>query len=98
MSGLRFLHVVDASMPYNGWRQIETNFFQEIPRVLKSFKYSIFLSLLAILMMIILACGSFIPYGWGITSFIAILPLSTICVSHFLLPIVLNSGLMQFTF
>ena len=76
----------------------ETNFFQEIPRVLKSFKFSIIFALLGIIMMIILACGNFIPYDWRIQDFIAILPMATVCASHFLLPIALNPGMMQFTF
>ncbi|KAI7647000.1 hypothetical protein KC322_g19326, partial [Hortaea werneckii] len=51
-----------------------------------------------IIVMIILALGNFIPYSWNIGSFIAILPLSTVCASHLLLPFVLNPGMMQFTF
>ncbi|KAK4892725.1 hypothetical protein LTR27_008824 [Elasticomyces elasticus] len=76
----------------------QTNFFQEVPRVLKSFKFSIAFSLLGIVTMVVLACAEFIPYGWGITDFIAILPMATVCTSHFLLPIALNPGMMQFTF
>ena len=75
-----------------------TNFFREVPRVLKTFKFSIAFALIGIIGMIILACGSFIPYDWQIKDFIAILPMSTVCVSHFLLPIALNPGMMQFTF
>ena len=75
-----------------------TNFFKEVPRVLKSFKFSMGAALFGIIMMIILACGSFIPYSWQIHDFIAILPMSAICISHFLLPIALNPGMMQFTF
>ncbi|KAK0361487.1 hypothetical protein LTR94_023149 [Friedmanniomyces endolithicus] len=76
----------------------QTNFFVEVPRVLKSFKFSIAFALIGIITMIILGCAPFIPYDWQIKDFIAILPMSTVCVSHFLLPIVLNPGMMQFTF
>lgn len=76
----------------------QTNFFVEVPRVIKSFKYSLAFAVFFIIVMIVLACGSFIPYDWRINDFIAILPMSTICVSHFLLPIALNPGMMQFTF
>jgi hypothetical protein len=72
----------------------ETNFFQEVPRILKNFKFSIAFSLIGIIAMVVLACGSFVPYDWKINSFIAILPMSTVCVSHFLLPIALNPGMM----
>jgi len=76
-----------------------TNFFKEVPKTLKAFKFSMGFSLFFVIVMVVLACGgSFIPYGWTITTFVAILPLSTVCVSHFLLPLVLNPGMMQFTF
>lgn len=75
-----------------------SNFFQEVPKILKGFKYSMAFSIIGIVGMIILALGPFIPYGWQIKSFIAILPMSTVCVSHFLLPIALNPALMTFTF
>lgn len=42
--------------------------------------------------------GRMVPYDWQITTFTAIWPLSTVVVFHFLLPLVLNPGLMQFTF
>ena len=48
--------------------------------------------------MIILAVGPFIPYGWEITDFVAILPMAMVCGSHLLLPIALNPALMTFTF
>ncbi|KAH9845813.1 Glycosyltransferase 2-like [Teratosphaeria destructans] len=76
----------------------QTNFFIEVPRVLKKFKFSIGFSLFVVVVMVILATAQFVPWEWRITDFIAILPMSTICVSHFLLPIVLNPGMMQFTF
>ncbi|KAK4550771.1 hypothetical protein LTR36_000350 [Oleoguttula mirabilis] len=75
-----------------------TNFFKEVPRVLKSFKFSMGAALFGIIMMVVLAVGKFIPYSWKIDDFIAILPMSTVYISHFLLPIVLNPGMMQFTF
>lgn len=66
--------------------------------MLRSFKFSIGFSLLFIAGMIVLAEGSFVPPDWRITDFIAILPMATICASHFLLPIALNPALMTFTF
>ena len=75
-----------------------TNFFKEVPKILKAFKFSFLFSTIWIIMMIVFATASFIPYSWHITDFIAILPMATVTVSHFLLPIVLNPGLMTFAF
>jgi len=75
-----------------------SNFFIEVPKVLKRFKYSLTISLLFIVGMIVLATAPFIPYGWEIKDFVAILPMATVWGSHFLLPIALNPALMTFTF
>ena len=75
-----------------------SNFFIEVPKVVKRFKFSITFAVVGILGMVVLAKGSFVPWDWRITDFIAILPMSTVCASHLLLPIVLNPALMTFTF
>ena len=74
-----------------------SNFFIEVPKVVKRFKFSIFFAVFAIIGMITLAKGSFVPYSWQIHDFIAILPMSTVTASHLLLPIVLNPALMTFS-
>jgi hypothetical protein len=75
-----------------------SNFFIEVPKVLKKFKFSMIFSILGIAGMIVLATGSaFIPPDWMITDFVAILPMATVTVSHMLLPIVLNPALMTFS-
>lgn len=74
-----------------------SNFFIEVPKVLKRFKYSLFFSIFGIIMMIVLACASFVPYDWKIQDFVAILPMATVTVSHLLLPIALNPALMTFS-
>ena len=73
-----------------------SNFFIEVPKVLKKFKFSFTFSMLAIAAMIILATGSFIPHIWQIKDFVAILPMATVAASHMLLPIALNPALMTF--
>ena len=73
-----------------------SNFFMEVPKVLKKFKFSFAFSMLAIAAMIILATGSFIPHTWQIKDFVAILPMATVAASHMLLPIALNPALMTF--
>ncbi|MCJ1299920.1 hypothetical protein MMC08_002714 [Hypocenomyce scalaris] len=74
-----------------------SNFFIEVPKVIKKFKFSFAFALFGIVGMIVLATAPFVPYDWQITDFVAILPLATVTVSHLLLPIVLNPALMTFS-
>ncbi|EXJ79453.1 hypothetical protein A1O3_08955 [Capronia epimyces CBS 606.96] len=76
-----------------------SNFFIEVPKVIRKFKFSIAFAIVGIGAMIVLATnpGGFIPYDWLIKDFIAILPMSTVTSSHLLLPIVLNPALMTFS-
>lgn len=76
----------------------QSNFFIEVPKIAKKFKGSLSFGLVSVIGMIILAKASFIPYGWHIVDFVAILPLATITVSIILLPLALNPALMTFTF
>jgi hypothetical protein len=54
-------------------------------------------SLVAIIIVIIMAVAPFVPYNWRITDFVAILPMAAVAVSHMLLPIALNPALMTFS-
>ncbi|KAL6901641.1 glycosyltransferase [Trichoderma evansii] len=74
-----------------------SNFFIEVPKVLKKFKFSMIFSLIFIAGMIILAQAPFVPYDWQIKDFVAILPMATVAASHFLLPLALNPALMTFS-
>ncbi|KAI1766719.1 glycosyl transferase family group 2-domain-containing protein [Hypoxylon sp. FL1150] len=74
-----------------------SNFFIEVPKVLKKFKFSMIFSLVFIVGMIILAVAPFIPHSWRITDFVAILPMATVSASHLLLPLALNPALMTFS-
>lgn len=74
-----------------------SNFFIEVPKVLKKFKFSMLFSVLGIGGMIALATCKSIPPDWMITDFVAILPMATVTVSHMLLPIALNPALMTFS-
>ncbi|KAK7915135.1 glycosyltransferase [Apiospora marii] len=74
-----------------------SNFFIEIPKVLKKFKFSMLFSIFFIIAMVIMAQAPFIPYDWRITDFVAILPMATVAVSHLLLPLALNPALMTFS-
>ncbi|PNY28669.1 Uncharacterized protein TCAP_01403 [Tolypocladium capitatum] len=74
-----------------------SNFFIEVPKVLKKFKFSMLFALLFIAGMVILAVAPFVPHDWRITDFVAILPMATVAASHFLLPLALNPALMTFS-
>lgn len=74
-----------------------SNFFIEVPKVLKSFKWSMLFALVGIVGMIVLATADFVPVDWRIQDFVAILPMATVVTSHMLLPIVLNPALMTFS-
>ncbi|KAK0634116.1 glycosyl transferase family group 2-domain-containing protein [Immersiella caudata] len=74
-----------------------SNFFIEVPKVLKKFKFSMFFAMVFIVGMVILAVAPFIPYSWHIRDFVAILPMATVAGSHLLLPLALNPALMTFS-
>ncbi|KAI2465456.1 glycosyl transferase family group 2-domain-containing protein [Annulohypoxylon bovei var. microspora] len=74
-----------------------SNFFIEVPKVLKKFKFSMLFSLLFIVGMIVIAVAPIVPHNWRITDFVAILPMATVASSHFLLPLALNPALMTFS-
>lgn len=92
-------HMFEIDMVWGATaKEIEfSNFFIEVPKVLRRFKISFAFSLLAIIAMVVLATGSsFVPHDWMIKDFVAILPMATVAGSHMLLPIVLNPALMTF--
>lgn len=74
-----------------------SNFFIEVPKVLKKFKFSMAFSLIGIAGMVVLALAPFVPYDWKINDFVAILPMATVTASHLLLPLALNPALMTFS-
>ncbi|KAF2186273.1 hypothetical protein K469DRAFT_573231 [Zopfia rhizophila CBS 207.26] len=71
------------------------SFFEEIPRVIKKFKFTFLFCILSTAMMI--AFAIVVPPMWRITFFTPIWPLGSVILSHLLLPIVLNPNLMLFT-
>ncbi|KAF2727611.1 hypothetical protein EJ04DRAFT_478782 [Polyplosphaeria fusca] len=70
-------------------------FFEEIPRVLRRFKWSFLFCIVTAVGVIIMA--TMVPYVWRIDFFTPIWPVATILFCHFALPIVLNPNLMLFT-
>ncbi|GIZ37748.1 hypothetical protein CKM354_000118400 [Cercospora kikuchii] len=92
-------HLVGIDMQWGATAKevTRTNFFIEAPIVLRKFKYSMIFCWFMIVAMIIMALGPFIPWSWNITEFTAIFPLALMLVCHILMPIVLNPGLLAFT-
>ena len=73
-----------------------TTFFEEVPKLLKKFKFTFIWCFIMAGGMIYLAVAP--PPLWGIKGITAVWPMTTVVAAHFLLPIVLNPSLMLFTF
>ncbi|KAF8865138.1 hypothetical protein BDZ45DRAFT_684657 [Acephala macrosclerotiorum] len=73
----------------------QVTFFEEVPRLLKRFKFTFIFCITCTVMMIVGAVA--LPWEWRITNFVPIYPLCTVVVSHFFLPVALNPALMMFT-
>jgi len=82
--------------------ETKTSFFREVPIILQKFKFTFCFCMVMIAVMIVFAgvgpVGKLVPYDWVIVDFTAIWPLSTLVGFHLLMPLVLNPGLMQFSF
>ncbi|KAF2841990.1 hypothetical protein M501DRAFT_968140 [Patellaria atrata CBS 101060] len=86
---------VDMSWGATAKEAEKTTFFEEIPRVLKRFKWTFAFCTLCAGGMVVLKWV--VPVWWRIEFFTAIWPLATCVVCHFLLPVGLNPNLMLFT-
>ncbi|PQE05755.1 glycosyltransferase family 2 protein [Rutstroemia sp. NJR-2017a BVV2] len=87
---------IDMSWGATAKEAENTTFFKELPRLAKRFFWTFAFCIACALMMVTLAL--WVPWNWRITDFVAIYPLCTVVVSHFMLPVVLNPALMMFTF
>ncbi|KAH9987635.1 glycosyl transferase family group 2-domain-containing protein [Russula compacta] len=76
-----------------------SNFFIEVPRILRRFWLSFVCSFLMFAMMIILSTD-LVPLGWQVPGvyWAVIFPLAVVAGSHLLFPIVLNPWLMIFSY
>ncbi|KAF2769078.1 hypothetical protein EJ03DRAFT_343541 [Teratosphaeria nubilosa] len=93
---LSHLFSIDMSWGATSKEAENTTFFAEIPKIMRKFKSTFIFTLGCTAMIICLA--TVVPPLWRIDLLIAIYPLGSIIVGHFLLPIALNPGLMRFTF
>ncbi|KAF8151650.1 glycosyl transferase family group 2-domain-containing protein [Crassisporium funariophilum] len=77
----------------------KSNFWIEVPRIIKRFRLALILSFLTIAAMIVLST-SVVPPAWQIpgTSWAVIMPLAIVAGGHILFPIVLNPWLMIFSY
>lgn len=74
-----------------------SNFFLEVPKVLKRFKIVFIYCIFLIVAMVVMAVAPFIPWSYNIDHFIAIWPLAWMAAAHLLLPIALNPEMMTFS-
>ena len=91
---------IDMSWGATSKEAENTTFFEEMSKILQKFKFTFVFCFVMIAVMVpskVRSVGRMVQYGWQTTTFTAIWPLSTVAF-HFLLPLVLNLGLMQFTF
>ncbi|KAK5031090.1 hypothetical protein LTS07_004825 [Exophiala sideris] len=99
---LSHLFSVDMSWGATSKEATDTSFFEEVPVILRKFRLTFAFCTTVSLGMIVVSgfgpLGNLVPYDWQISLFTAIWPLTTVIASHALLPLVLNPGLMQFTF
>ncbi|KAI9670489.1 MAG: hypothetical protein M1817_004356 [Caeruleum heppii] len=70
-----------------------TTFAREWRKVLREFKGTFVFCALGIAVMVAFSC--FVPDQWRIQEFVAIYPFALVVVTHFLLPVCLNPGLMM---
>ncbi|KAF9524935.1 glycosyl transferase family group 2-domain-containing protein [Crepidotus variabilis] len=76
-----------------------SNFFKEIPKIIKRFWFPLLFSFIVLAGMIIVATP-LVPVGWRVdgTAWAVIFPLSLSAACHILFPIVLNPWLMVFSY
>ncbi|KAL5119775.1 hypothetical protein ACEQ8H_002381 [Pleosporales sp. CAS-2024a] len=73
-----------------------SNFFAELPKIFKRFKWMYLFMIAMMAAMIYLA--KFAPHGWEINGLTSVLPWSVTVIMHCLLPIALNPSLTVFNY
>jgi hypothetical protein len=76
--------------------KVDSNFFKEVPKIFKGFKWMYAIVLPLVGGMIYL--GLFAPRGWEIKEIAAVIPMAVTLASHALLPLLLNPSLMIFNY
>jgi cellulose synthase/poly-beta-1,6-N-acetylglucosamine synthase-like glycosyltransferase len=77
----------------------QSNFFKEVPKIMKRFWFSLLVSVVIIAGMIVCATP-LVPLGWRVdgSAWAVIFPLAVVAGCHILFPIVLNPWLMIFSY
>lgn len=77
-----------------------SNFFLEIPKIIKRFRVALILSILSVVMIVILSLKVVMPLAWIIDGkdWSVVFPLALTIACHILFPIVLNPWLMVFSY
>lgn len=94
-------HLLSINMTWAATKkEVErSNFFIEVPRILRRFWLALLLSFFTLALMIVLTT-SLVPIGWQIPGidWAVIFPLAVVAACHILFPIVLNPWLMIFSY
>ncbi|KAG5916026.1 hypothetical protein E4U61_004054 [Claviceps capensis] len=96
MALLAHLLHIDMQWGSTSKEKEDSNFFQEMPRIFKTFKWMYLL--LALLVGIMVYLGAFAPDDWAIRDFTVIVPMGMTVGFHILSPLVLNPSLMIFAY
>lgn len=87
---------IDMSWGATAKEKDNSNFFAEVPKIWKRFKWMYMMMFAMVGGMIYL--GKFAPHGWEIDGLTAVLPWSVTVIMHCLLPIALNPSLTVFNY
>lgn len=94
-------HLLSINMTWAATKkEVErSNFFIEVPRIIRRFWLALLLSFFTIALMVVLTT-SLVPVGWQIPGidWAVIFPLAVVATCHILFPIVLNPWLMIFSY
>jgi hypothetical protein len=98
VSGALLAHLLHIDMQWGATskEKEDSNFFQEMPRIFKTF--AIMYACLVLLSGGMIYLALYAPAGWEINDFTAIVPLAMNIIFHALVPIVLNPSLMVFNY
>ncbi|KAI0051592.1 hypothetical protein FA95DRAFT_1485075 [Auriscalpium vulgare] len=94
-------HLFSYNMTWSATKkEVErSNFFKEVPKILKRFWFPFVVSVILIAAMIVLST-SLVPYAWRVdgSAWAVIFPLAVVAGCHILFPIILNPWLMIFSY
>lgn len=93
---LAHLFHIDMQWGSTSKEKVDSNFFQEIPKIFKTF-WSMYVFIF-IMVGVMVYLGVFASPDWAITDFSAIVPLALNLVFHAISPLALNPSLMVFNY